>query len=118
MAGFLTVQQEKPGAKSDGARAGALSGGIAGALIIVGQVIGGIAALVYFQSSGAQVPFGQVPSLGEDPAISSVYYGTGMVTALCFGIVGAALAAGTGALAGYLTTNEQSEIITPPSPTE
>jgi len=118
VAGFLTAQQEKPGAKGDGARAGAVSGGIAGALIIVGQVIGGIAALVYFQSNGLDVAFGQIPSLGEDPAISAVYYGTGIVTALCFGIVGAALAAGTGALAGYLATTEQSEVIMPPNPTE
>ena len=118
VAGYLTVQQEKPGAKGDGARAGAISGVIAGALIIIGQIIGGIGALVYAQSSGLQIPFGQVPSASGDPAISAVYYGAGAVTALCFGFVGALLAAGTGAGAGYLATTEQTEVIPPPNPIE
>ena len=81
-------------------------------------VIGGLGALVYAQSSGLQIPFGQVPSAGGDPAISAVYYGAGFVTALCFGFVGALLAAGTGAGAGYLATTEQSEVIMPPTSTE
>jgi len=106
VAGYLTAQQEKLPTKGDGARAGAVSGGIAGALIIVGQIIGGIGALVIFQTSGMPVPFGQVPNAG-DPSMTAIYYGTGFVTAFCFGLVGALLAAGTGAGAGYLGTPEQ-----------
>ena len=32
----------------------------------------------------------------------------GIATAVCFGVIGALLAAGAGALAGYLTTSDQS----------
>ena len=113
VAGYLTAQQEKLPTKGDGARAGAVSGGIAGALIIVGQIIGGIGALVIFQASGMSTPFGQVPNAGSDPSTTAFYYGTGFVTAFCFGLVGALLAAGTGAGAGYLGTPEQPASIPP-----
>jgi len=107
-AGFFAAQQEKLPTKSDGAKAGATAGAIAGALIIIGQVLGGIAALAYMQASGAQVPFGSVPSLsGSDPSVLIGYYAGGVGTALCFGIVGAALAAGVGAGAGYIATQDQ-----------
>lgn len=112
VAGYLTAQQEKPVTKGDGARAGAVSGAIAGALIIIGQIIGGIGALFIFQSSGMSTPFGQVPNAG-DPSMTAFYYGTGFVTAFCFGLVGALLAAGTGAGAGYLGTSEQPASIPP-----
>jgi hypothetical protein len=102
-AGFLAARQEKLSAKRDGAKAGAMAGGIAGALVIIGQVIGGIAALALIQTSGMQLPFGQVPST-ENPAGSLVYYASGIGTGLCFGIVGAILAAGAGAGTGYLGT--------------
>ena len=112
IAGFFATQQEKPLTKNEGARVGATAGGIAGALIILGQIIGGIGALVYMQSSGAQTPFGQIPDLG-DPGTSIGFYAGGIGTALCFGIIGALLAAGAGAGAGYLGTTDQP--VTPPS---
>lgn len=105
IAGFLAAQQEKLGVKGEGARAGATAGGIAGGLMILGQIIGGIAALVYFQVAGADTLFGQVPSGGGAESIG--YYLGGIGTGICFGIVGAALAAGVGAGAGYLATQEQ-----------
>jgi hypothetical protein len=112
VAGFFATQQEKPLTKNEGARVGATAGGIAGALIILGQLIGGIGSLAYMQSSGAQTPFGPIPDL-SDPATAIGFYGGGMVTALCFGIIGALLAAGAGAGAGYLATTDQP--MTPPS---
>jgi len=105
-AGLLAAQQEKLPAKGDGAKAGATAGGIAGTLVIIGQLIGGIAALAYMQMSGAQVPFGEVPTAGSDPALMIGYYAGGIGTGLCFGIVGAALAAAAGAGAGYMATQE------------
>ena len=117
IAGYLTIQQEKPATKSDGARAGAVSGAIAGALIILGQIIGGVGALIFFQTSGTQLPFGQAPSPGADPSLNAVYYGSGIVTSFCFGLVGALLAAGTGAGSGYLATQEQPAGM-PPTPAE
>ncbi len=106
VAGFLAAQQEKLSTKNEGAKAGAISGGIAGALVIIGQVIGGVVALAIMQASGNQLPFGTIPSSG-DTANTVIYYISGIGTGLCFGIVGAALAAGAGASAGYLATPDQ-----------
>lgn len=106
IAGFLAAQQEKPFSKNEGARVGATAGGIAGGLIILGQVLGGIGALIYMQSSGAPTPFGQLPDMG-DPATQIGFYAGGIGTALCFGVIGALLAAGAGAGAGYLATSDQ-----------
>jgi hypothetical protein len=106
-AGFFAAQQEKLATKRDGARAGATAGGIAGGLIILGQMIGGVGALFFMQSSGVESPFGQIPTLSSDPATQIGYYAGGLGTAICFGLVGALLAAGAGAGAGYLGTSDQ-----------
>ncbi len=106
VAGFLAAQQEKLPTKSEGAKAGAISGGIAGALVIIGQVLGGIAALAFMQASGMQFPFGQIPSTADSSGML-VYYASGVGTGLCFGIIGAVLAAAVGAGAGYMATPEQ-----------
>jgi hypothetical protein len=107
IAGFFAARQEKPLTKSIGARAGATAGGLAGGLIILGQIIGGVAALYFIQARGMQTIFGQIPNAASDPAAQATFYLSGMGTALCFGIVGALLAAAAGAGAGYLGTTEQ-----------
>ena len=107
IAGFFAAQQERLASKNEGARAGATAGGIAGGLIILGQMIGGVGALFFLQSSGAESPFGQIPSLSGDATTQIAYYATGLGTAICFGLVGALLAAGAGAGAGYLGTSDQ-----------
>lgn len=109
-AGFLAAQQEKLGIKSEGARAGATAGGIAGGLMIIGQLIGGVGALAYMQVSGTNTIFGQIPS---DPSALVGYYAGGIGTGICFGLIGAALAAGAGAGAGYLATQEQPSASAP-----
>src|SRR5688500_8946166 len=114
LAGFLAAQQVKPATESEGAKAGAISGGIAGGLIIIGQVIGGIAALAIMQSTGTEIPFGTIPD-ASDPAGMVAFYGGGIGTGLCFGIIGALLAAGAGAGTGYMATVDQSQ--PPVSPT-
>jgi hypothetical protein len=108
VAGFFAAQQEKLGNKSDGARAGATAGAIAGGLIIIGQLIGGVAALFLLQTNGAQLPIGNIPTPADGASTQVIYYLTGAGTSLCFGIVGAALAAAAGAGTGYLGTNAQS----------
>src|SRR5574341_1225263 len=113
IAGFFAAQQEKLATKSEGAQAGATAGGIAGGLIILGQIVGGVAALIFMQTSGGQSPFGQVPSLSGDPTSRIAYYAGGLGTAICFGLIGALLAAGAGAGAGYLGTPDQPAL--PPS---
>lgn len=113
IAGYFATQQEKPFTKNQAARVGATAGGIAGGLIILGQIIGGLGALAFMQSSGATTPFGQLPDISGDPATQVGFYAGGIGTALCFGVIGALLAAGAGAGAGYLTTSDQPS--TPPS---
>lgn len=71
IAGYFATKQEKPLTKNAGTRVGATAGGIAGGLIILGQIIGGLGALAYMQSSGATTPFGQLPDLSGDPATQS-----------------------------------------------
>ncbi len=105
LAGFFAVQREKPVRRNDGAVIGATAGGITGGLMIIGQMLGGIATLVIFQMTGAQTIFGQVPSGG---AASVGYYLSGLGTGFCFGVVGALLAAGVGAGVGYVATQEQA----------
>lgn len=107
VAGYLAVQQEKPWQKNEGARAGATAGGIAGGLIIIGQIVGGMGALLIMQASGTPTILGQLPDL-SDPAAQVGFYAGGIGTAVCFGIVGALLAAGAGAGTGYLTTQGPS----------
>jgi hypothetical protein len=113
VAGYLAMQQEKPAMKNEGAKGGAIAGGIAGALVIIGQVIGGIGALALMQVSGMQLPFGRVPT-GGNPTEMIIFYTSGIATGLCFGIVGAVLAAGTGAAVGYMTTPDQQSPLAPP----
>lgn len=115
VAGYLAVQQEKPTIKGEGAKIGAIAGVIAGALVIVGQIIGGVGALAFLQYSGMQFNFGTVPQPSSDPSFQAIYYLSGMGTAFCFGLVGALLAAGAGAGTGYAVTQEQPAMpINPP----
>jgi hypothetical protein len=108
-AGFLTARSEMALTKGAGAREGAISGGIAGGLVLVGQVIGGIGALFLIQSGGAQLPLGQAPSTSADPSTQLIYYATGIGTGLCFGLVDVVVSALVGAGAGYLGTPERTE---------
>jgi hypothetical protein len=112
VAGFLAAQQEKLPTKRDGARAGAAAGGLAGGLIIVGQIIGGLGALFINQYRGVQAPIGNIPSLSADASTQMLYYLSGAGTALCFGILGALLAAGAGAGLGYFATPDPSPVVT------
>ena len=113
VAGFLAAQQEQQPTKAEGARAGATAGGIAGGLIILGQVIGGLGALAYYQYSGTPLPFGAAPSASAPATEMLIYYLTGAGTGICFGVIGALLAAGAGAGAGYLVTPDLPAV--PPS---
>ena len=74
VAGYLAVQQEKPSIKSEGGKIGAIAGSIAGALVSIGQIIGGVVALSFIQMSGIQSPIGQVPSVNGSPVEIAAYY--------------------------------------------
>jgi hypothetical protein len=108
LAGFWAAKQEKLPAKGDGARAGAVAGAITGGLMLIGQVLGGLGALLWVQYSGVSPLFGTVPSPSADSSQLAIYYATGLLTGCCFGAVGVALAALAGAGGGYLGTPSQA----------
>jgi hypothetical protein len=113
VAGFMAAQREKAATKSDGARLGATSGAVASGLILIGQVVGAVSALAYFQFSGTPLPFGAAPSLNAEPSQHIVYYASGIGTALCFGLIGAVLGALAGAATGYLGTPDPAPAVNP-----
>jgi hypothetical protein len=110
VAGFLAAHQEKVGQKGNGARLGAVAGMIAGALVLVGQVIGAVGTLAFYQFTGTPIIFGEIPSTSANISEQLIYYVTGLGTGMCFGIFGIVLAAMAGAAAGYLGTSEQPTI--------
>lgn len=103
-AGYFTARDEKAMVKGDGAMAGAISGAIAGAGVLVGQMIGGIISLAYFQDSGIQPLLGTTP-VQTDPSFQLAYYGGGLLFGFCIGLVGIAIAMGSGWAGGYFGTS-------------
>jgi hypothetical protein len=110
VAGLLAAQQERAGSKSAGAQLGAVAGVVAGGLVLIGQVLGGLAALLFFQFSGTETFIGQAPALGGDAAELFGYYLGGLGAGVCFGLVGVVVGALAGTGAGYLATPAQENI--------
>jgi len=104
-AGFFAAQAEKAPTKNDGAQLGAISGAIAGGLTLVGQLIGGVGALVLTMSMGIQPIIGTMPE-SSDVAGQAIFLIVGLGVGLCFGLVGIVLSALAGAGTGYLGTSE------------
>jgi hypothetical protein len=104
LAGFWAASQEKVSSKGEGARLGAVAGAIAGGLMLIGQMLGGVGALLWVQLSGMPPFWGTVPSASAGLAQQVLYYGTGLLTGVCFGAVGVALSTLAGAGGGYLST--------------
>lgn len=107
-AAFFAARAENAPTKNDGARLGAISGAIAGGLILVGQLIGGVGALVLTMSMGIQPIIGTIPE-SSDVAGQALFLIVGLGVGLCFGLVGVALSALAGAGTGYLGTSEATE---------
>jgi hypothetical protein len=106
IAGLLAAREEQASTKGEGARLGAVSGAIAGAFVLVGQMIGGVGTLIFAQVSEITLPFGEVPDPSAGLSAQVPYYFAGLGVAICFGLVGIVLAALAGAGAGYLGTPE------------
>jgi len=107
VAGYFTAQQEKLPTKNEAAQAGGIAGGITGGLMIIGQLIGGFGVLLMVQAMGTQPIFGTVPTFDSDAVSLIGYYLGGAGTGICFGLIGTFLAAGAGAVTGYISTPEQ-----------
>jgi hypothetical protein len=110
VAGYLTAREEEPAAAGDGARAGAVSGLIAGALVFLGQLIGGIGALVFLQTTDIPTGFGAVPDLTETFGLLG-FWVAGLALALCLGLSGLVLGALGGAIAGYLAAPSEEAVV-------
>jgi hypothetical protein len=107
VAGYLAGREEPSTSQGQSAQIGAISGAIAGVGTTIGQLIGGVAALVYLQQTGTRLPIGQLPEVGNTTQ-QLAYYGGGLGAGLCFGLVGLALAAGAGAALAYFTFKPQT----------
>lgn len=105
VAGYLAAQAEKAPTKGAGAQLGGLSGAIAGGLMLIGQLCGGVLALTFIQTQRIPMFGTEPPDLGDGTA-TVMYYAFGLGTGLCFGLIGVALGAAGGAGAGYLGTPE------------
>jgi prolipoprotein diacylglyceryltransferase len=101
IAGFLAANEKKAAQKSENAKAGAIAGLTAGGLIFIGQVIGGVLALVLFRSTMADI-FGVSPSTTEESSFQLGYYLGGFGIGMCLGAVDLVAAALAGAGTGYL----------------
>jgi hypothetical protein len=106
-AGFFVVRGNPVASQKEGASLGATTGAIAGSLVLIGQLIGGIIALNIMLASGSDLPFGSLPDPSNQAEQIGFWVG-GLGAGLCFGLVGIGLGAAGGALAGYLATSEQS----------
>mgnify|MGYP000018976980 FL=1 len=102
IAGFLAANEKKVAPKSENAKAGAIAGLIAGGLIFIGQVIGGVLALVLFRSTMVSDIFGVSPSITEETSFQLGYYLGGFGIGMCLGAVDLIAAALAGAGTGYL----------------
>jgi hypothetical protein len=87
---------------------GAIAGVIAGGLVFIGQLIGGLGALALIQVTGTQPFFGELPS-ASDTAGQFGYWLAGIGAGMCFGVFDLFLSALAGAGAGYLGTPEQTK---------
>ncbi len=111
VAGFITASQEQLPTKNDGARAGAISGLVVGALVLVGQLIGGVSVLFYLQATGMPTLFGAPPNQFASGLEQTAYYTAGVGVGVCFGLVGIGMSALAGAFTGYLGTSPPTDIV-------
>lgn len=100
LAGWLTARALALPVRSQLASQGAQAGAITGALMIIGQLLGGVVALLILQGLNVTPAFGRMPA-NQIEQVS--FWAAGLGAVLCFGVLGLALGAGAGAGAAYLT---------------
>jgi hypothetical protein len=101
IAGFLAARSEGPGPRVRSAQAGAVAGLLAGGLMLISQVVAGVAVVLFLQATGLPGLGGTIPANPTVAAQASFLVGA-LATGGCFGIIGLVLAALAGAAAGYL----------------
>lgn len=103
VAGFWAARREGAATRQEAARAGLVSGAIAGILVLVGHLIGDAFRLSFpnltLLPDYSTAP--ESPSAGETQMSFMDYF---LVTGICYGTVNMALATLAGMVGGYLTT--------------
>ena len=100
VAGFLTGLFGKYINRMDGAKSGIVAGLISGFIMLFGQVLAGILALVFFQTTKMPI-FGVRPDYSS-PTAMITYYSSGLGTGVCFGVIGILFSALAGFLGGLI----------------
>jgi hypothetical protein len=118
VAGFLSAYVGEAPTRRDGAQSGAIAGAVSGGVTLMGQLIGGVLALAFIQTTGTPVFVGRVPGPSAPFHELTLYYAVGIGTALCFGIVGIVVAAIAGAIAGALGARELPRHVDSESPSK
>ena len=103
IAGFFVSQQEPATTKGEGAQDGAITGLIAGAFILLGQIIGAATNLAIAQTEQYGLIFGPLPDLSS-PEGQAIYWLIGIGVGLCFGLVDMFACVLGSALVGYFRT--------------
>jgi hypothetical protein len=103
IAGFIVSHKEPARTRGEGAQQGALTGLIAGAFILLGQIIGAIGNLVFAQMVEYEPIFGTLPELSS-PEGQAFYWLIGIGVGVCFGLVDTLACVLGGALIGYART--------------
>ena len=113
VAGFLTAHFGNINIKKIGAQQGALAGLVTGGFTFIGQIVGGILVLTWIQATDAQLLVGEAPTFNSPATEQMIYLASGIGAGACFGLIGLGVAAGFGALAGYLGTKavESNQIV-------
>lgn len=99
LAGYFAAKNERPLSQGEGAKSGAIAGLIAGGLVLIGQILGGITTLTLMPAISEAMNI----SLGVETG-DPIYWAAGLSTAACFSAVGIVLAVGAGAGTGYIST--------------
>ena len=109
VAGYLSVQNARGLTKKEGAKLGAISAAVAGALILVGQVFGAVAALFFIQQFNLPLILGGTPPTPADgPLVHLMYYAIGAGAGFVIGLIGLGLAALVGYGIAYWMTSEEA----------
>ncbi|NPA93656.1 MAG: hypothetical protein GXO56_08270 [Chloroflexi bacterium] len=100
--------------KAQAGKDGALGGAVAGVLLLVGQIIGGLLALVIIQHVPSQGGWLQPPSPSAPGSEIALYYMGGLGAGVCFGLIDIAIAALGGTLVARWTAQEEAPPPPPP----
>jgi hypothetical protein len=107
IAGFIVTKQEPATSKGEGAQDGAITGLIAGSIILLGNLVGAISNLAYAQTGKYESIFGPLPDLSSAEGQTN-YWLIGIGVGLIFGLIDALACVLGGALIGYIRSPDVS----------